>query len=536
MRTIPEGAWDADLNQALQAYDARDWPTLLQACERLQAAQAPDQIVRLLGSIGSLYSHQVQAQQRWMQVKPGDTPHVAFLINSSKQIAESKQPEEKPKGWKQVGLDGVASWADELRHGGANYRWGEGYRIAWTLPSGDIDLAWRIRIGNNGQRAALKNPLHFLRVVLGDAPPSTDQNVVVKHPIQELADLTVWSIGRVQSARTKLNTWLPQQVVQEPGPNDHRIRIRIIGQQASIWWDGVLLVNTPLANSPKGLWLLSEGLKCIHSDLVVHAPDGPDPEPLTLAMLADDPVALRRGDPAWVLRQAAFAGKRKILSEGIRQHPELIDAVDQSGWTPLQLAAFAGHADLARQLLEAHADPGKRNQWDWTALDYALTMGVTQTGFLAPKADGDPWQLLRQWQIQPTALRSLDAIGRLPPAFAALAMRGDVDAALATGDRDPRLAFAAVELHMDQVLERLKTAGVPLTGTWPGSNETLLHWAITRRRDPALARTLKRLGVDPHAPAAWGADAVATARSLGMERLADDLEQEPGKPAVKNNF
>ena len=40
-------------------------------------------------------------------------------------------------------------------------------------------------------------------------------------------------------------------------------------------------------------------------------------------------------------------------------------------WTPLHLAAFHGHADLIKMLLEAKADPCARDGTGWTPVDYA---------------------------------------------------------------------------------------------------------------------------------------------------------------------
>ena len=43
--------------------------------------------------------------------------------------------------------------------------------------------------------------------------------------------------------------------------------------------------------------------------------------------------------------------------------------------TPLILAAFKNHPEVARLLLDRGADPDIRDQWDRTALDYALRRG-----------------------------------------------------------------------------------------------------------------------------------------------------------------
>lgn len=54
-----------------------------------------------------------------------------------------------------------------------------------------------------------------------------------------------------------------------------------------------------------------------------------------------------------------------------------VNWIDGEGVTPLILAAFKGHEDIARLLLEQGADTTIRDQWDRTALDYALRRGDT---------------------------------------------------------------------------------------------------------------------------------------------------------------
>ena len=56
-------------------------------------------------------------------------------------------------------------------------------------------------------------------------------------------------------------------------------------------------------------------------------------------------------------------------------HGATVDWVDAEGVTPLILASFKGHAALVRLLLDHGADTAIRDQWDRSALDYALRRG-----------------------------------------------------------------------------------------------------------------------------------------------------------------
>ena len=52
-----------------------------------------------------------------------------------------------------------------------------------------------------------------------------------------------------------------------------------------------------------------------------------------------------------------------------------VNWIDGEGVTPLILASFKGHIELVRLLLDHGAKTSVRDQWDRTALDYALRRG-----------------------------------------------------------------------------------------------------------------------------------------------------------------
>jgi len=58
----------------------------------------------------------------------------------------------------------------------------------------------------------------------------------------------------------------------------------------------------------------------------------------------------------------------------ITRPPIPLQAVDMDGNTALHHAAAYGQLKCIRALLEAGADPGKRNAWNWTAVSYSLSV------------------------------------------------------------------------------------------------------------------------------------------------------------------
>ncbi|MEM7066023.1 MAG: ankyrin repeat domain-containing protein [Cyanobacteria bacterium P01_B01_bin.77] len=57
-------------------------------------------------------------------------------------------------------------------------------------------------------------------------------------------------------------------------------------------------------------------------------------------------------------------------------HGADVDWIDGEGVTPLILAAFKNHIELVQLLLDQGADTTVRDQWNRTALDYALRRGA----------------------------------------------------------------------------------------------------------------------------------------------------------------
>jgi len=62
------------------------------------------------------------------------------------------------------------------------------------------------------------------------------------------------------------------------------------------------------------------------------------------------------------LHEAAALGLKEPAVEHLRREPEAVNAYSHDGWTPLHLAAFFGHRDLAELLLERGADVNARSR------------------------------------------------------------------------------------------------------------------------------------------------------------------------------
>ena len=67
-------------------------------------------------------------------------------------------------------------------------------------------------------------------------------------------------------------------------------------------------------------------------------------------------VRALQGIPADRFFNAAVAGEVPKLKEVLQAHPELLNDYSRDGWTALQLAAYFGHANAVRQLLDWGAD------------------------------------------------------------------------------------------------------------------------------------------------------------------------------------
>ncbi len=128
------------------------------------------------------------------------------------------------------------------------------------------------------------------------------------------------------------------------------------------------------------------------------------------AMAAADPTLVRAPGP---LLTAAMQGSARavdlMLSLGA-----VMDAADPHGITPLHRAVQSGSLETVRRLIEAVADPDRRERrWGGTALTWSQVLGQPHIGdFLAPLSR-DPRALAWQGRVE-----RLDALLAADPALA----------------------------------------------------------------------------------------------------------------------
>ncbi|MEM9482632.1 MAG: ankyrin repeat domain-containing protein [Cyanobacteria bacterium P01_F01_bin.116] len=96
-------------------------------------------------------------------------------------------------------------------------------------------------------------------------------------------------------------------------------------------------------------------------------------EVTTLLQQGIDPNLVYNTNTA--LTYAARDGFTEIASLLIEQGAD-VNWIDGEGVTPLILASFKGHMELVKLLLKHNADITVRDQWNRTALDYALRRGT----------------------------------------------------------------------------------------------------------------------------------------------------------------
>lgn len=111
---------------------------------------------------------------------------------------------------------------------------------------------------------------------------------------------------------------------------------------------------------------------------------------LLRSLLSQDPNLLnaRDVDGRTPLHWAATSGSLEIVRHLLDHHAE-VDLPDSASWTPLHIAASAGHEDIVRELLGAGADVKKTTDKGLTALHYAASKSRVDIGRLLVSRGAD---------------------------------------------------------------------------------------------------------------------------------------------------
>jgi ankyrin repeat protein len=151
---------------------------------------------------------------------------------------------------------------------------------------------------------------------------------------------------------------------------------------------------------------------------------------------------------------ACVAGRTSDALEFIHRDPALLEAHSSDGWTPLHLAAFFGHVDLANALLDIGAPLNARstNPMKNTPLHAAAAGGYATAVELLLKRGADP-NAFQEGGF--TALHSAAQAGNREMTAALLAHGADPNARAANNQSPLDLALSRGHQEVAALLEEL---------------------------------------------------------------------------------
>jgi ankyrin repeat protein/beta-lactamase regulating signal transducer with metallopeptidase domain len=162
------------------------------------------------------------------------------------------------------------------------------------------------------------------------------------------------------------------------------------------------------------------------------------------------------------LAAAITGGDNERLKRILEQTPKVVNALDQTGFTPLHIAAQNGRTEAAELLLEAGASvTAKQTQYGGTPLQYAASKGHVEICKLLLSHDA--------------AVDATDKFGRTPLMWAAMHGKTEVAALLIEHGAD---------------VNARTTARTP--GSESGKDSTALHFAVEKKHDATVELLLKQ--------------------------------------------
>ncbi len=151
---------------------------------------------------------------------------------------------------------------------------------------------------------------------------------------------------------------------------------------------------------------------------------------------------------------ASVAGEVSVVLDYLNRDPSLLEQHSSDGWTPLHLAAFFGHSDLANALLDrgAKVDAVSTNAMKNTPLHAAAAGGKTELVQLLLKRGANP-NARQEGGFAP--LHSAAQAGNREMVEALLADGADINARAANNQCPLDLAMMAGKQEVVALLEEL---------------------------------------------------------------------------------
>jgi len=223
------------------------------------------------------------------------------------------------------------------------------------------------------------------------------------------------------------------------------------------------------------------------------------------------------------IHAAAAAGDTHIVTALLEQSPQLLEALDQSGATPLLVAAGHLQATVAERLIEAGADVNARDRIGATSLHRVLAAGTD-----SPSVQAERLAFAKLLLERGASANVADNQGLTPVHVAAtkgrieiLASLAKAGASLTARDQHGRTALHAAAMYNQvDVIEWLVEQDADITMK-DNVGETALHVAARRFRTDAV-ESLLALGAAVDARNANEATPLHLTAIAGPEELEVD--------------